>query len=892
MSISDQIKNRVEVIADETLTAFEAVVKEAHKQLVASPAASASAFASINTLTSPNAVPSLQRIGDENQRNFETLINEPAIARIVVADESGEEAVFYICRAAPVAGTGVKLASYRSPMGRLASLPVGSDFSVRKDGGFVSVEVLERARLRPMTRDHEWDSLNSVLEGADYGPLTVESLRALTQRSGAEGDLLERLLAEESDAANVLEGVRRSVITKMALRDQPILDQFQDAIFRLPLDSRLVLLGPPGTGKTTTLIRRLGQKLDQEFLTDEERSAVKNAARGEATPHAQSWMMFTPTDLLKQYVKEAFASEGIAASDQRIKTWADYRRELARTAFGVLRTAAGGGSFVLKEASAILQPNTLLRQIEWYSDFNTWQMSAFWDEMATASGSLRENKNASIAAVGRRLSTIMEKRAGNPATVFVAFAAEADEVQRLIEEMKKETDAKIEGALRLQVNRNKGFLDELAQFIDGLGETSDDPDEQEGDDEEEVGLPRTGRRAADLAFRRALRTHARAQASRRGLGKATRNGKVIEWLGDRRLSDAESLVVGESLLVQSSARRFVVPVRRYIHGTAGRYRRFRTLRQREDQWYLADGFGPSDIHPLEVDVILSAILRNGQELLNDQRISRDSEHMIYAPLKPVQQLYRNQILVDEATDFSPIQLACMSALTVPETRSFFACGDFNQRMTNWGCRSLADMKWVVPDIEVRTVAVSYRQSRQLNELAKQIVLIGGNQAVETGLPENVNNEGVAPVLAKNLSEQSDVTGWLAKRIVEIESFVQQLPSVAILVNGEEQVQKVAAALNEALADQNVRVVPCLNGQTIGQENDVRVFDVQHIKGLEFEAVFFVGIDKLADSQPDLFDKYLYVGATRAATYLGISCEGPELPKKIAGLEGLFGTGWR
>ena len=28
-------------------------------------------------------------------------------------------------------------------------------------------------------------------------------------------------------------------------------------------------------------------------------------------------------------------------------------------------------------------------------------------------------------------------------------------------------------------------------------------------------------------------------------------------------------------------------------------------------------------------------------------------------------------------------------------------------------------------------------------------------------------------------------------------------------------------------------------------NDVRVFDIQHIKGLEFEAVFFVGVDRLA-----------------------------------------------
>jgi DNA helicase IV len=79
---------------------------------------------------------------------------------------------------------------------------------------------------------------------------------------------------------------------------------------------------------------------------------------------------------------------------------------------------------------------------------------------------------------------------------------------------------------------------------------------------------------------------------------------------------------------------------------------------------------------------------------------------------------------------------------------------------------------------------------------------------------------------------------------------------------------------------------------MGQENDVRVFDVQHIKGLEFEAVFFVGIDRLAARKPVLFDKYLYVGATRAAVYLGLTVEDAELPPKLAVLDDAFIAKWR
>jgi DNA helicase IV len=82
------------------------------------------------------------------------------------------------------------------------------------------------------------------------------------------------------------------------------------------------------------------------------------------------------------------------------------------------------------------------------------------------------------------------------------------------------------------------------------------------------------------------------------------------------------------------------------------------------------------------------------------------------------------------------------------------------------------------------------------------------------------------------------------------------------------------------------------GQVRGQDNDVRVFDVQHIKGLEFEAVFFVDLDKLASQHPELFDKYLYVGATRAATYLGLTVSGHVLPEKLAPLADAFISDWR
>jgi superfamily I DNA/RNA helicase len=94
-----------------------------------------------------------------------------------------------------------------------------------------------------------------------------------------------------------------------------------------------------------------------------------------------------------------------------------------------------------------------------------------------------------------------------------------------------------------------------------------------------------------------------------------------------------------------------------------------------------------------------------------------------------------------------------------------------------------------------------------------------------------------------------------------------------------------------LAKRNILIAGCKEGRIVGDEREVRVFDVQHIKGLEFEAVFFVGVDQLAARIPDLFRRFVYVGMTRAATYLGVTCE-TSLPSGLEPLRSHFGTdGW-
>ena len=896
-SLNDESRKHIEQVAGEALTQLKNIADAARCRYHDGPTSAAGTLVDVHTWNTSSAIQTFDEINQKNRESYKVLMAEPAIARVVVVDKDKDrkKKAYYICRTTPVSGFP-NLASYRAPVGRLASLAIGAEF--RLPNGTV-VEVLERAQLHPNALADGWDSRNTVVEAEHFGPLTIESLRALlTEVAGEEitEDILGQLLAEETSKANIIDGVRRSVITKMGLRDQPILDQYQDEIFRLPLDKRLLILGPPGTGKTTTLIRRLGQKLDTAFLEEGEQRLVETVASAQGIAHANSWLMFTPTELLKQYLKEAFAREGVPASDLRIRTWQDYRRELARNAFGVLRTASGGGTFVLKDGLTSLSEIALERPIQWFDDFDTWQRKAYVQELHDAATQLHEAKTPEVLSLGARLQDILSRAAdGALAAMFGSLAVEIAKVEALVSSLKEGSDDKIKAALNLQLNRNRAFLDELARVIDSLQQAqatdADDQDDPDADEEEDATAPRTGRAAALNAYMQAVRAQARAAASKRTVSKASRNGKIIEWLGDRGLTEADRAEVGASLLVQASARRFVNPVKRYLDGIPKRYRAFRRERQPANTWYRHEGFEARDIHPLELDIVLLAILRAAGDLISRPNVQRDIDSPAWSSLQPILGHYRNQILVDEATDFSPIQLASMAALAHPRLRSFFACGDFNQRLTTWGARSADDLKWVFADFDIKEITVSYRQSKQLNDLARAMIRAVGGTEQNASLPAHMDSVGVAPALLEHATNAEAIVGWLADRIREIERFVGQLPSTAIFVNTEDDVAPVADALNAALAEHNIQVIACREGQAVGQESNVRVFDIQHIKGLEFEAVFFVGIDQLATLHPALFDKYLYVGTTRAATYLGVTCQG-TLPSAIESLRTHFCQDWQ
>jgi hypothetical protein len=883
----------VEAASEDILQTFEAVSSEALARLKSPPIHGSDVLASVNTLTSGRGAISIERALRERRDSLEILSNEPAIARVRIEDQKGLESTVFICRANPISNSST-YASNRSPLGRLAALPVGKVLEV----GSRTLRILEKEKLRPVVRDKGWDSENTEFEARDLGVFTVEYLRPFLKLGvpAAEvRDLLSQIIADEQIKANIVEGKRRSVITKMSLRDQPILDEYQDEIFRLPLRKRLFILGPAGTGKTTTLIRRLGQKVDIEYLESEEQTLVQAISASSGSPHRESWLMFTPTELLKQYLKEAFAKEGVPASDQRIKTWYDYSHHLARNVFNILRSANSRSGFVLKPSPSYLTAEVKVSSFQLFEDFFKWQLNRCIVVLRDAATTMTMSTDKGAAAIGRRLLGVIPSDTGpdQPAAIMISLLSLSGEVTKLISRLRAESDEVLNGGLNRQLNRDRDFLSQLWHFMSGMQaadvEDADDEDDSDGE-EEDTDSPHTGVLAATAAFRRAMRAQAKAAAGNRPPRIPSRNAQIIKWIGDRGLTASELLKAGGSLVLLDAARQFANPVRRYLKAIPRRYRLFRRSQIAPSRWYSTSSVPAAEIGVLELDVVLLAVLRGASQMLSLTSVSNNLSDPFWSALQPISDLYRNQILIDEAPDFATVQLGCMSMLAHPRVRSVFGCGDFNQRMTEWGARSLEDLRVVFRDAEIRQITITYRQSRRLNEFSRAIVEAFGGTGPVAALPSDIEFEGVSPALLEGCPDQASLAAWVAGRIREIERFVKRFPSIAVFVKDDADVLRVAEVLSDALEDTNIEVEACLGGQAVGQETDVRVFAVEYIKGLEFEAVFFVGVDHLAQAHATLYDKYLYVGATRAATYLGLTCEG-HLPNPLSALKDMFVAGW-
>lgn len=811
--------------------------------------------------------------------DYRRLAKEPLLLALLAETEEGERRVYYFARRAQVDGIERFFTHTMSPIGELASYEPGDEYTL--PNGEV-IKVISKFVITPKYETEKWDSRPTQIFWNDVPPKSYISL--LEYLSAEQAHLVGwDVLGGELEPS---EGLARDALRGTGLRDQAILDKVQDEIFRLPLSSQLMISGPPGSGKTTTLIRRMAQKNEVSFLTQEEQAVVQRVS-DHGRSHAESWIMFTPTELLEGYLSEAFNREGIPAPKDRIWTWSKFSVDFGREEARLLQKSNNRSGFKLDDKARHLDPKVHAAPADWIQRFDEWLSEEHLKELMVANDKLQVSKQPKINKLSKKIGQhLTDGSSTNLFSIFEDLAPYSENLgqwrKSVSEKWRDLMDRRIDRFGRLDA-QNIQKLDALVREIERITNVAAN-EEAELDDDDDLEFEKrpTTQSRKDRVFavvRQAL--NARAREKYRKRKPSRKYADMLDFIGDEVLDETQLVELGCDLEVLSGASRINRASTIFFSSMASRYRIFRSV---EPNWYGTTDIGREKIDQDEFDGLILTKLKAVRALL--PRV--DTEKQFWAALRPFEEKLRNQVYVDEATDFSEMQLAAMYHLTHPKIRSFFMSGDFDQRLTESGIKDAKALQRAIPGIATREVEVGYRQSKKLMNFVEQMRCRWLGSEPNSVPPKFGQYEGYEPAMFEAEGDLDAQARWIADRIHEVDLKHERLPSIAIFVPLPEDVKPLVSRL-EGLLD-SIPISAHEEAGNLGRDEEVRVFPIHHVKGLEFEAAFFVGIDQLQNDVPDLFHRFLYVGSTRAATFLGFASNN-RMPPEIMDMRDMFVPGW-
>ena len=760
------------------------------------------------------------------------LSHEPFIgyARILDLNQNVESKLLICRHHTPLnfnpLGSDVTFASYLAPRGKIIARKPGQElsFQVTTHGGLVledhRIRLIEKNEFSLHLEGGLWDAVDNLISWLDHR-LLVRSLRELLASP-----------AVEIGSETVPERQMRYTVE---LPDQAILDPLQDEIFRLPLQARIRISGAPGTGKTTVLLKRLSQKTKREFLTDEESRAIPD----EDWQQGRNWMLFTPSDLLKVYLKEAMAKELLPASDDHVKVYHTFRRELIRD-IGFIRVGQHGYFKTAPEELQLVKRGSGGEQV------------------------------ALAKAFGKNL-------AGHYATAF----------RNALQTFNNETRVPL-GELSDATQKVLGMA------LDIMSKPLDDVIAIRQAQQRAAGYRRLNEDLTNLL--KPIRAVAALydQATELRLESIHRQTKLLpDILVSLTTADMDVALFPDIPPLIEELRRDVkklmdaLTLSRLFQMIPRAYQEFRELPEEQKRFFGEDAGNSINERVLtepEQDVLLFHALQFVRDLTDGLAANPSS---VPKEMRAIQSRMKILVCVDEAADFSPLEIACIERFAKRDSGGVTICGDLMQRVTEQGLKEWSDLDDISEGYDGRDLRISYRQTERLFSIAKD--LYRHSRGVEPDFLSAFEQRAQdPPPLLHKCSAEHPAEKWLTDRICEIYALCgDHLPTTAILVAHQDDVEPLRQKLRPLLQANGLELEASNGGQALGDAARVRIFPVEFIKGLEFEAVFYVGLDHMAEIHKDLIDKYIYVGLSRARSFLGVTVE-RQFPQRLQCIAGHFG----
>lgn len=771
--------------------------------------------------------------------------------------------------------------------------------------GEIEIEIFNRASYSPSINDgeyatdilikiagdsrtHSFQNIAKILALQLEIEQDKEKLEKATDEEAKQ--LIERIEKKEEEKRKYLDKAQGFIRRYAELRFQPILDPIQDSIRRSKVfDRNLIINGGPGTGKTTSLIQRIrfliSPTIEEEItLNQEQREILYN--------QKTSWIFYSPNELLALFLRNSMKMEELTADTERVKVWSSHKNELVKS-YKLVDTTTKRPFLIYNKSQGrsllVNNPKSIKAAIDsfliYYLNFQREKLERMleidtksfkWKNVGTSIQNFFKDKKDfdSLEDIIRLFFNLNE-----------TYKADSEKVSTEYSELIKKVAARIQVEINKVSERAAALSDTLTSWKNSTQDTEEDEDddseiEQEDFDEKEEQVV--------FDYEKELFTKLKAICRKQALKQFDKNTKLSKR--DRELlqlipeveNQPEYEQIGQTAFYKKYFERItkgiVANVLREIPMTYKKFRREQLAQNNESYDLLVlDELVKKDknsrIHPDEQAFLLLFVNTVCYKLAKGFKRQYDSLSHPYinahkSNCKPV-------IGIDEATDFSLIDLLAISSFGHPSISSITLSGDVMQRMTVDGLKSWEDFIELNPKTEIGDLEISYRQSFTLCELAKLIYeKATGKEARFKSYLEKDETEP-KPLLVVS-DDEDEKLNWIAERIIEIYFAYGKttIPSIAIFLPDESLLEGFADKLGkiDTLADVGIFVKACRDGQVLGDKDTVRVFSIDKIKGLEFEAVFFHNLDAIQGQNlsADLLLKYLYVGLSRATFYLGLT----------------------
>ena len=708
------------------------------------------------------------------------------------------------------------------------------------------------------------------------------------KNANAIEQLVKGIEEKENERREKLDEIKLFIRQVAQLRYQPILDPIQESVKRSKIfNGNLIINGGPGTGKTTSLIQRI------KFLTSQTITEYINISKDKQDVlfnQSKSWIFFSPNELLSLFLKSSMSREELMANEDTIKVWSVFKNNLFQL-YKLTDSQTRRPFLAYNNSEASLLPNDynklnkftkgfeksfIKHQVEKLEKIKSIEVKLF-DWRAKAEPIQNDIKLSSISNLKDLLMFYFN--------ISELYGVNAVEISSQYNE---EIRSLAGGFLILLKNNEDEYKKILETFANEssdsnpVGDEDESEDEIESEDFDELALVQN-RDNTEFRFLQFLKSLIRKSALKQFDSSVRLSARDSNYLSV--LPKIEQNASLEKLGQLAFYKKYFDRITKGIIANLYReisvsYKKFRKdeLTIKSKNWnlkILEDLVVKNQNKRLHIDEQAFLIY-----FINSLNVSlaknlptqyRDLRHSFIDAYKDN---CKAVIGIDEATDFALIDLLCMSSLNHPNFSSVTLSGDLMQKITKSGINSWDDYTRIFKNTEVKNLEISYRQSQTLLDLAKVIYSkSNGQEPTYKSFMRKASNEPV-PLLYIS-SNENDKIQWLAERIIELRKIYDDtIPSIAIFLPSEDGLESFAKALGlvDCISDVSIKVKACRDGEVLGDSNTVRVFSIDKIKGLEFQAVFFHNADEVKNYNisADLMYKYLYVGLSRASFYLGMT----------------------